>query len=215
MNALDWTLQDAKTKYELLSDYNIPVWVMEPLRGGKLAGLSTDNEAKLKKMRPDDSIASWNFRWLMAKENVTVILSGMSDMEQMQDNIKTFESGSLLNENETQMLENIVDDMKNSLPCTGCRYCCDGCPRKLDIPMLIAAYNDVRFEPDHAMTVSMQMDALSADELPSACIGCGACSSICPQNIDIPNVMTEFSEMIAKLPKWTDICKKRVAEQPE
>ena len=97
--------------------------------------------------------------------------------------------------------------MKDALPCTRCRYCCDGCPMGLDIPMLIHAYNDVKFA--QSMTVPMQFDALPEDKRPSACIACGACATVCPQNIDIPGALAELSDMLAKMPSWAELCRQR------
>ena len=210
MNYLDWGLQDAKAKYELLTQRQIPVWVMEPLRGGRLAALSETDEAKLKALRPDESIASWAFRWLQRLPNVKMVLSGMSAYEQMTDNVATFSGGNPLSDEETALVEEIAEGMKNALPCTRCRYCCDGCPMGLDIPMLIHAYNDVKFA--NSMTVAMQFDALPAEKMPSACIGCGACSSICPQGIDVPAALKELTVLLEKTVSWADICRQREEE---
>ena len=207
LNYLDWTLQDAKTKYELLTQRKIPVWVMEPVRGGRLASLSTEDEAKLKALRPDESAAAWTFRWLLNLPNVKMILSGMSNMEQMKDNVETFSSGAAQTETEAALLAEIADELKQALPCTRCRYCCDGCPMELDIPMLIHAYNDIKF--GGGMTVAMQFDALPEDKRPSACIGCGACAAICPQSIDIPAAMAEFAEKLKAAPSWAELCRQR------
>ena len=95
-----------------------------------------------------------------------------------------------------------------SIPCTGCRYCTEGCPMELDIPMLIAAYNDLKFTGG-GITVSMQMDVMAEDKLPSACIGCGACTAICPQQIDIPAAMQDFAARLAATPTWAEICRQR------
>ena len=207
LNYLDWTLQDAKAKYELLTERGIPVWVMEPLRGGRLASLSEADEARMKALRPEESIASWSFRWLQRLPNVKVVLSGMSAMDQMTDNVSTFSGGTPLDDREAALAEEIAEGMKNALPCTRCRYCCDGCPMGLDIPMLIHAYNDVKFAS--SMTVAMQFDALPEEKKPSACIGCGACAAVCPQNIDIPAAMAELAETIAKMPSWAEMCRQR------
>ena len=207
LNYLDWSLQDAKTKYELLTQRQIPVWVMEPLRGGRLAALSETDEAKLKALRSKESIASWSFRWLLRLPNVKMVLSGMSNYEQMTDNTATFSGGTPQSDEEAALVEEIVEGMKNALPCTRCRYCCDGCPMGLDIPMLIHAYNDVKFA--QSMTVAMQFDALPEDKKPSACIGCGACAAICPQNIDIPAAMAELADTVSKMPSWAEICRQR------
>ena len=207
LNYLDWTLQDAKTKCEILAQYQIPVWVMEPLHGGKLANLPEKQTCALKALRPDESAAAWALRWLQEIPNVAVVLSGMSNMEQMQDNIRTFSEKKPLNEEEKQKLMQIGNELNNSLPCTACRYCCDGCPMGLDIPMLISAYNDVRY--DSGFTVAMQLRVMPQEKLPSACIGCGACAQICPQKINVPEAMTDFAERIKTLPDWEKICRER------
>ena len=116
LNWLDWTLQDAKGKYDLLTEQGIPVWVMEPVRGGRLAKLSDVEEAKLKTLRPEDSIASWGFRFLQGLSNVKMVLSGMSNMEQMMDNVKTFSEDKPLSEKETALLLDIAEGMKDSIP---------------------------------------------------------------------------------------------------
>lgn len=207
LNYLDWTLQDAKGKYELLTQRNIPVWVMEPVRGGKLASLDEQYEKQLRELRPNDSAAAWGFRWLQSLPNVKMILSGMSNMEQMKDNVHTFERRNPLNEAEKELLLEIAETMKCSLPCTACRYCCDGCPKKLDIPKLIAYYNDLKFAA--SFNVGMAMDAIDKEHQPSACVKCGKCKQICPQHIDIPFAMEEFAAALSKLPSWADICKER------
>ena len=207
LNYVDWTLQNAKEKVEILTDRNIPIWVMEPLRGGKLAALSPEDTEKLKTLRPDESIASWGFRWLQNIPNVKLVLSGMSSFPQMEDNVKTFSGGTPQTAEEANLLSEIAEGLKNALPCTRCRYCCEGCPMGLDIPMLIHAYNDIRFS--NSMTVPMQMDALPAEKKPSACIGCGACAAICPQNIDIPAAMADFAEILANKPSWAEMCRQR------
>lgn len=210
LNYLDWTLQDAKGKYELLTERGIPVFVMEPVRGGKLASLDADNEAKLKSLRPDESIPAWGFRFLQGLPNVKMVLSGMSNMEQMVDNVKTFTEEKPLSVQETDLILEIAEGMKNSIPCTACKYCTSGCPMVLDIPGLIATYNEIRFAP--VVNSVMHLQAMSADKQPSACIACGKCSQICPQGIDIPQVMKDFAEALDKIPKWADICRQREEE---
>ncbi len=207
LNYLDWTLQDAKSKYELLCEYNIPVWVMEPVRGGKLAKLDAEIEARLKALRPDESIAAWGFRFLQNLPNVTMVLSGMSNMEQMQDNIKTFSSEKPLTEAEQAVLFDIAEGMKDSVPCTACRYCVDGCPMGLDIPTFLATYNELRVAP--STNAVMHIEFMEKDKKPSACIACGKCTQICPQNIDIPGALKDLTDRISKLPTWTDICRQR------
>ena len=207
LNYLDWTLQDAKAKYDLLTERGIPVWVMEPVRGGKLASLDEASAATLAGFRPGASAASWAFRFLQGLPNVKMILSGMSDMEQMKDNIHTFEESNPLTEAETDALFAIAESMKNSVPCTSCRYCCGGCPCALDIPLLLSLYNDMRFF--QSTNTGMIVDSLDRDKRPSACVGCGACAAVCPQKIDIPGAMSALSEMLAGMPSWAEICRQR------
>ena len=194
LNWLDWTLQNAKEKCRILAERNIPVWTMESIRGGRLAKLSEEDEAKLKARRPEESIASWGFRYLQGNPQVHMILSGMSNMENIEDNVRTFSGGDPLTEEEVALLMEIAEGMKGSIPCTGCRYCCDGCPMGLDIPTLLAGYNELRF----ALSPSVRSRVLlmPEDKRPSACIGCGKCSHICPQNIDVPAAMIDMMEKV-------------------
>ena len=198
LNWLDWTLQDAKGKYELLTERGIPVWTMESIRGGRLAKLSPEQEAALKNHRPDESAASWGFRYLQSLPNVKMILSGMTRMEDLKDNIRTFSEGETLRSEEIALLMEMAEQMKDSLPCTACRYCCDGCHQGLDIPMLLEAYNELRFAL--SPVVRGRLDLLPAEQRPEACIGCGKCMKICPQNIDIPAAMRDLVEKLAQCP---------------
>jgi len=207
LNYLDWTLQKAKEKYELLTEHGIGVWVMEPVRGGRLAKLSEAEETKLKELRPEESVAAWGFRFLQELPNVKMVLSGMSDMAQMVDNVKTFTEEKNQTEAERNVLLELAEGMKNSVPCTACRYCCDDCPQGLDIPMLLSIYNEIRFSP--AINVGMRVEALPEEKRPSACIGCGRCATMCPQGIDIPQMMKDFVEALSKLPSWAEICRQR------
>lgn len=194
INYLDWEFQNAKGKVELLKKYNIPVWVMEPVRGGKLASLAAEDEKKLKAFRPNDSIASWAFRFLLALPEVKVILSGMSDMKQVKDNIKTFEEEKPLNAEESAVLDAIAREMlaKTSLPCTACRYCTSHCPKHLDIPELIKLYNEHRFTGG-GFIAPMVVSALAEEKRPSACVGCRSCEKVCPQQIKISEMMKDFT----------------------
>ncbi len=195
LNYLDWTFQDAKAKVELLKGWNIPIWVMEPLRGGKLASLSENDTAKLKALRPEETIPAWAFRFLQSIPEVVVTLSGMSDFTQVQENIKTFETDQPLNQTEWDALMRIADDMqgKTSLPCTGCRYCTSHCPMELDIPRLIELYNEHVFTGG-GFLAPMALSALPEEKQPKSCIGCRSCEAVCPQQILISEMMTDFAE---------------------
>ena len=207
LNYLDWTLQSAKEKYDLLTQHNIPVWVMEPVRGGKLIKLPETVAEEMKKFRSDESVAAWCFRFLQGLPNVKMVLSGMSNMEQLQDNIKTFEEIKPLNDNELEFIFNIAEGLKNSVPCTSCGYCVDGCPMGLNIPMFISMYNEIRIAP--STNISMRVEAFPQDRQPSSCISCGACASICPQNLDIPKHLFNFVNELNKLPSWIEISRQR------
>jgi predicted aldo/keto reductase-like oxidoreductase len=198
LNALDWFLQDAKTKYAFLKERDIPVWVMEPVRGGKLAAFSIENEKKLKAERPNESVAAWAFRWLQSLPQLGVILSGMTTMEQVRDNIHTFCKDKPLNADEKKLYEGIIASLADMLPCTACRYCCPRCPKELDIPNLLALYNDCRYEP--SVVVRMVVDGMKPSKRPSACINCGKCKEICPQNIDIPGALKHLQSILDTLP---------------
>ncbi len=207
LNWLDWTLQDAKTKVELLNEHNIPVWVMEPVRGGRLCKLDERDEAVLHGLRPDDAIPAWGFKFLQDIPGVTMILSGMSNVQQMRENIETFSTPDPLTDAQREALLNIAEGMKSSVPCTGCRYCVDGCPMGLDIPLLLSVYNELRFFP--VVNASMRLEFLPEDKKPTACLTCGACTQICPQKIDIPKVLKELSVKLETMPKWLDISRER------
>jgi len=199
VNYLDWEFQNAREKVELYKSFGIPVWVMEPLRGGKLARLEEEDEAKLKALRPDEGIPAWAFRFLQSIPSVTVTLSGMSDFEQVKDNIKTFSAEKPLTEKEMLSLLAIADGMtgKTKLPCTACRYCTEYCPRGLDIPELVRLYNEHRFSGG-GFIAPMVVGTLADDKKPSACIGCKSCEKVCPQGIKISRMMSDFSFRLKK-----------------
>ena len=208
LNYLDWTLQRAQEKCALLQKYNIPVWVMEPVRGGKLVDkLPESAKARLKELRPHESVASWCFRWLMTLPNMGVILSGMSNMAQLEDNIRTFTEGGELTAAEVDELYQIAESLKSNVPCTACRYCVDVCPKGLNIPMLIEVYNDLRYAP--GVNSASKIEFMPEDKRPTACIACGRCVKMCPQNIDIPKTLIDFSRLLETIPSWKEICAER------
>ena len=207
LNYMDWALQKAKEKYELLTARGIPVWVMEPVRGGKLAALGQEDAARLKALRPESSDASWGFRFLQGLPNVKMILSGMSNKEQMADNLATFARREPLNQLETETLFAIARGMMDLVPCTACRYCCEGCPQGLDIPSLLSVYNEIRVTP--SVNAAMRIEFLPEEKKPSACIGCGKCARSCPQNIDIPKELKDLAQKLTTIPSWAETCRQR------
>lgn len=197
INYLDWEFQNAKGKVDLIKGYGIPVWVMEPLRGGRLARLLPTDEEKLKKLRPDESVPAWAFRFLQGIPEVKMILSGMSDMHQIKENIAIFAEDKPLLPQERDVLLSIADCMthKASLPCTACRYCTSHCPKGLDIPRLIGLYNEHRFTGG-GFIAPMTLNSIPKEKWPSACVGCRSCEKVCPQQIKISEMMSDFCKML-------------------
>ena len=196
INWFDWTFQNAKAQVELLREYNIPIWVMEPVRGGKIATLAPEHEAKLRALRPDESMAAWAFRFLQSLEGITLTLSGMSNFEQLKENIQTYATTKPLNEKEWDTLQEIAKEMIQQLtPCTGCRYCTEYCPMGLDIPVLLDLYNEQKFSGG-SILVRRTINRFSEDKRPSACLQCRACEGVCPQRIAISEVLADFTERL-------------------
>ena len=195
LNYLDWKFQDAQAKVELLREFGIPVWVMEPLRGGRLVTLSKEDTEKLHNLRPEEPVPAWAFRFLQSIPSVTMVLSGMSNLEQMQENIRTFEEEKPLNPQEMKALLCIADTMvrKNILPCTACHYCVSHCPQGLDIPSLLALYNEHHFT-EGGFIAPMALSAIAQNKWPSACIACRSCEAVCPQQIEISAALASFAK---------------------
>ena len=196
LNYLDWTFQDAKAKVELLREYHIPVWVMEPLRGGKLAKLSEKDTEILHGLRPEEGIPAWAFRFLQSIPEVTVTLSGMSDMGQLKENIKTFEEDLPLSQKEMDALLAVAADMLGGrLPCTSCHYCTSHCPQGLDIPFLLELYNEHVFTGG-GFIAPMALRTVPEEKQPGACVECRSCQAVCPQQIKISEAMADFAEKL-------------------
>lgn len=197
LNYIDWIFQGGREKVELLEQYHIPVWVMEPLRGGRLARLSAQEAAVLQALNPQRPIPAWAFRFLQSIPSVKDILSGMSNLDQMKDNLATFETEDPLTEKELDSLLSLGDEMTNpkALACTACRYCTTHCPQGLDIPHLLALYNEHRFTGG-GFIAPMALSAIPADKQPSACIGCRSCEAVCPQQLKISEAMADFRSIL-------------------
>ena len=197
LNYLDWHFQKADKKVKLLNRHNIPIWVMEPLRGGRLASLPEDAASKLKALRPEETVPGWAFRFLQSIPGVTMVLSGMSDLPQMKENIATFSEDKPLSNEELDALVGIADDMVRGgiLPCTACRYCTSYCPQGLDIPRLLALYNEHTFTGG-GFLAPMAVEALPENKRPGACVGCRSCEAVCPQQIKISEAMAAFAKLL-------------------
>lgn len=195
INYIDWNFQEAKKKTELLKEYGIPVWVMEPLRGGKLAKVSEENEKALKALRPEETIPAWAFRFLQTIPEVTMILSGMSSLDQIRENIDVFAEEKPLSGEEMKTLLDIADGMIHEVPCTACHYCTSHCPQGIDIPAMFKLYNEHVFTGG-GFLAPMTIQAIPEEKRPSACVGCRSCEAVCPQQIKISEVLTDFVEKL-------------------
>ena len=200
LNWFDWKFQNAKGKLELLKEWNIPVWVMEPVRGGQLANLQAEDAAKLKAARPDEGIPAWSFRFLQSLPQVTMTLSGMSSLQQVRDNIATYEESRPLTDEEMKLLLSVADDMirRTTVPCTACHYCVSHCPVQLPIPDLLRLYNESMAAGPGAFIAPMALSAFAQNQQPSSCIGCRACEQVCPQQIHIPDALHDFAVRVGQ-----------------
>lgn len=198
LNYLDWEMQDSKGQYEVLTRRKIPVIIMEPVRGGALAKLSDESDAIFKAARPDASVASWAIRFAATLPNVMTVLSGMSNLEQVQDNVATMTGFEPVDAKDQQVIDEAVAAFKknNFIPCTGCRYCMD-CPFGVDIPKVFSIYNNYAIHKQAGGFIR-DIDRLG-EAGPSHCQACGACMEHCPQHIQIPDRMAEISALVEKL----------------
>lgn len=189
LNYLDWNWQKAKEKVELLHKYGLQIWVMEPLRGGALVSLPDDSMEKFSRIIHDLTPREGAFAFLRSIPGVTMILSGMSNMDQLKENIDFFSKECTLSQEAFENLPAIGQQMIEAVPCTVCRYCTEYCPQGLDIPRLMRIYNENRFDGS-----TYALNLLPPEKRPSACVGCRQCESVCPQNIPIPDIMKELAE---------------------
>lgn len=194
LNWIDFNFQEANKKIELLNKLGIAIWVMEPVRGGKLAQLAPEQMAKLEKLRPGVSSVEWCFRYLQSM-GTTMILSGMSNLEQIKDNVRIFSESKPTTDEENQVLYNIGYEMSGSVPCTACRYCISKCPKNIEIPDLIKIYNDNRGFDNKSIKSSV-LSSIEIGKRPDDCIGCRSCEAVCPQEIRISEVFSDFKSRL-------------------
>ena len=197
VNWADWTFQGAKEKVKYFTDNGIPVWVMEPVRGGKLASLPEKYASRLKELRHEASAAEWAFRFLQTLPEVKVTLSGMSNFDQLKENIAVYEQSKPLSEKEMATLDEITADwlMGNTVPCTACRYCTTHCPQELPIPDLLELYNEHRFTGG-GFIAPMALSSYKEEKKPTACVGCRSCEAVCPQQIKISEALADFTQKL-------------------
>jgi predicted aldo/keto reductase-like oxidoreductase len=202
LNYLDWDEQDAKGQYAILESKGIPVTVMEPVRGGALVDLGSEAEAVFKAADPKASIPSWAIRFVGSLPGVQVVLSGMSTMEQVEDNVATMENFKPLTDADREVISKAVLAYRTAgaVPCTGCRYCMD-CPQGVDIPRNLAVYNSYLFKKERNMQgyqfgFSMGYGGIGDDAQAHNCVACLQCEEKCPQHIEISRQMELIQELV-------------------
>ena len=205
LNYLDWddlTIQSRRC-YDVCTRYHKPVIVMEPVKGGSLAALQEDAAQLLRAYAPDASFASWAIRFAASLENVMVVLSGMSDLAQVADNTAYMRELRVLNGQEHRILEQAAALLRgsNTIGCTGCHYCTDGCPMQIPIPEIFRLYNNyVKFPgtQDH-VALNYYGNVTSGRGSADCCIGCGQCEEHCPQHLAIPGLLADVHATLQKL----------------
>lgn len=196
LNYLDWHNQGAEQLYRELERRNLPVMVMEPVRGGYLATIDSERAKPFLELEPQRSIASWAIRWVESLPQVAVVLSGMSDLQQLEDNVATMTHFEPMNEQELAAIDRVVEEIRkvNEIPCTGCQYCMD-CPMGVDIPEIFSIYSQYKIFGKEKAFVQDYEEVVEHGNGAEHCVRCMACTTKCPQMIAIPDKL----EMIAKL----------------
>lgn len=193
INYLDWENPEVRSRelYETARRHNKPFTIMEPVKGGLLAGAGSQADQFLKKLNPDVSGASWAVRFAASLPGLVTMLSGMGNMAQLEDNIKTVKNLKPLTDDEMEAVREVVRIINSvpQIPCTACKYCVENCPQKLNIPALMRLYNQyLQFK--QKMSIGFPFDmATEGGRLPSTCIACRVCEQHCPQHIEISDVM--------------------------
>jgi hypothetical protein len=199
VNYLDWDVVKGKEQYEIAHNAGIPVTVMEPLRGGGLVNLSDKAMEELKKNYPNTTPAEFGLRWAASLDNVVTVLSGMSNLEQVKENIKTFENYKDMNEAEKLVADKIakIIQSQGEINCTACKYCLEVCPKGINIPAIFSLYNQYKVVKNKMM-FTIYYDSLSEEEKAHNCINCNLCNKNCPQNLQIPELLAKIAEEYKK-----------------
>ncbi len=200
INYWDFSVNDAKESYDILEKYGIPCFVMEPVRGGFLSTFAPHVEKLMREYAPDKSISSWAIRWVASLPNVAIVLSGMSNMDQLKDNMSTISDFTPISDEELKVIDSVVEELKKikPIPCTGCRYCMD-CSFGVDIPGVFEIYNEYKKTENKLLTFNNYYKYMGEDKRANNCEKCGACMTKCPQHINIPEELEKIDKEMAKL----------------
>lgn len=202
INYLDWDSDDVQSRklYETARRHNKPILIMEPVKGGMLASKGSPIENVLKAADPNSSVASWAVRFAASFDGLITVLSGMSTLEQLNDNLKTIKGFKKLDTQEMKVLDEAVDILKNipRVPCTGCRYCIENCPQKINIPDLMDLYSDYLVYNTAENSEFPFMMAVKGGGKPSSCIECRVCEAHCPQHIEISQILNKMVPLYEK-----------------
>ncbi len=197
INYLDWEVINAKEQYEIATKAGLSVIVMEPLRGGSLCKLPKKAAAALKAACPTETQPSFALRWIAKKDKVMTLLSGMSNMEQLQENVQTFVDYKPMSETEEKTAEKVSKLIQSAgaISCTACKYCMEVCPQGINIPAIFSLYNDFKRSGDKN-TFKFRYSVLNEDERADKCISCGLCNRNCPQSLDIPKLLKQITKEV-------------------
>lgn len=204
LNYIDWDNENIQSRrcYEVCEKYDKKVIVMEPIKGGILAKVVPEVEKLFKDYAEDSSVPSWAVRFAASRKNVFMVLSGMSDYEQVEDNTSYMEDFKPLSSGEEEIIKKAVDLINASIaiPCTACRYCVAGCPKKIPIPNYFAFYNSQKQFGDqsNAKFYYANFKGNEAYGNASDCIKCGQCEKACPQHLKVSELMQDVAEIFDK-----------------
>lgn len=199
INYVDWESDSIQSRlcYEVARKHNKPIIIMEPVKGGALAGMSPEVQSILKEANPDLSVASWAVRYAASLDGIITVLSGMSNMAQMNDNLSFMSNFQQLNESEGKVIERVVEELKKVpiIPCTACKYCVEDCPQKINIPEILAAYNNYKVYENLEGSRGHYNWLTGGKSKASECIACGSCEGHCPQHINIIDSLKEVADV--------------------